>query len=1014
MPSIISKSLFGTGTGMADMFDGILNGKQSGGGGGGIGEGVWPEETPESGFGSLKFERMVESDTPAYSLAADDRWTFGTGDFTVEFSYWNVTEGQQPFPRIFSIGEYPNTVLGLSIEDGQTLLWIEGQYYTIANHVDENWQHFVIMRSGNTFYAFVNGGMIWNTTRSVSLGAGALTIGAEAPDKLTTTMRGCVAGFHIAKIALYDPMEEVDTFTEPSALMELTTLLLTSSDDSGVSTLPFDNSGLGLVTHSLEGCSWLEASPYVVEIPQNRAFNPEDRHEEIELSNDDRTITKIGPIAWRSARSTEGHDKGRYYFEATFTEFSGSYIAIGVGAPDAVLDQYVGYSNKGVGLVSDGSVFINSSPTTVTGAISEGDIVRVAVNIALRKIWFSVNGGAWNPSLGGVQNPETGEGGVTYHSSLTYGHVMGSLQKADDSLTVNFGYGESFAYAVPDTFLPWSSGQEQVFDFTVGVSAGKVSSDLTDFPLFINLQNTMPAEFWETTDRYGYGLRAYDTENNRLPLDVVYFDRENQVGTVFVKTGITTTGVSVRLNTNGGGRVAPDASYGQHEVWEDYDVVALLGSDGFNRTGKGATRSAGDPDWFNGTVLHTFTEDPHQGGSFDGEFFYIVDTNAIYKFDTGWNLIATNADPVGASGIVGANHCGDPCIKDGLLYVPIEYYETGSSSVQHIVTFDCSDLSYVGKYSLSANPQEVSSICFCPVDGNFYITDYIAGKIWKWSQSFVRQGELVINGNGTKYQGIEWWQNRFWVVDDNLDEVLCVDMAGNTHRQPNTSTVNGVFGQAVSGNMEGIFTGPRGLCVLSDPSAANSFLTEYEVSPGTHMFANLGYRETGAGDRCVDFETTDYTVFTMGVTGTISSKGVNRCLVSYHDFTTGGTPNDRISVSYSNSVTQFGVWDDLNTWLYATSPFNPELDEPFRLNVQYNGTTERKFFVNGELAATSGAISAHSGMDRLRLFSEDETYNEKWHGGAGFVYLRSGLLSDAWLQAEYDNFFNENFVEIEN
>lgn len=187
-------------------------------------------------------------------------------------------------------------------------------------------------------------------------------------------------------------------------------------------------------------------------------FNVYDHHERILLSNENRTVTHDSEVtAWVSARGADGHSSGRHYFESTFIEFSGSYIAVGIGQWDAPLDNYVGATTKSVGLVSDGSVFIDGVPLAVTAAVSEGDIVRVAVNFFLKKIWFAVNGGAWNSLLVGTQNPETEEGGISYHSDLSAANVMASLQKAGDSLSVNFGYdNEVFAYALPASYQVWS------------------------------------------------------------------------------------------------------------------------------------------------------------------------------------------------------------------------------------------------------------------------------------------------------------------------------------------------------------------------------------------------------------------------------------------------------------------------------------------------------------------------------------------------------------------------------
>lgn len=551
-----------------------------------------------------------------------------------------------------------------------------------------------------------------------------------------------------------------------------------------------------------------------------------------------------------------------------------------------------------------------------------------------------------------------------------------------------------------------SGGSPPAGPFAATVTVGAVTENLTGYPLFVRLED-MPSSFWSEVDRYGYKIRAYDDTDARLPLDVVHIDARNEKGVIFIKTPLSTSGTTVTVRLDGVGRVAPNDTYGQYNVWSDYAGVALFGYDGLDRTGKTIARGVGDPDWLKGTVLHTFTEDLHQGGDFDGTHYYMVDTNAIYKFDLSWTLVASNLDPIGDTGLPVVNHCGDPCVKDGLLYIPLEYYETGSSSDQHIVTFDTETLSFVAAHDVSSGDREASSICYCPVDGNFYITDYIAGKVHKWSSTFSYVGEFSLNVTATKLQGIVWWQERFWIVDDDLDEVFPVDFSGNSVNQANTSTVNGVFGKSVTGALEGIFVGPNGgLCVHADPSSGNSYVTEYMVSANP-LALGLGWQSDVppvAGRRYSLDGLSNLTTFTIGVSGAISDKSANRCIVSYEDWTNAGSPNDRISVSYQSSTSKFGVWDDLNTWMYASPDFNPTVDAPFRLHTVYEGTTRRKMYVDGVLRANVAGISAHtSGMDRLTFFEEDGSSNEMWYGSLGYGYIRSGVLSDGWIATEFAN-----------
>jgi hypothetical protein len=118
----------------------------------------------------------------------------------------------------------------------------------------------------------------------------------------------------------------------------------------------------------------------------------------IELTNGDRTATAPAGISGETW-STTSHAAGRYYAEVVFT----------ADAPDGVVGLFDADRENGAELTGDGDVNIY-----VGGVVTEdypglfdslaiGDVVGIAADLDVGKIWFRVNGGLWN---NGAQSPE--------------------------------------------------------------------------------------------------------------------------------------------------------------------------------------------------------------------------------------------------------------------------------------------------------------------------------------------------------------------------------------------------------------------------------------------------------------------------------------------------------------------------------------------------------------------------------------------------------------------------------
>lgn len=114
------------------------------------------------------------------SVNQGNNLAFGTGNFTIEWFQYQTAIGSHP--RVFAIGDYPTTTIGVSIEGGTFYYWANSgvnQSYDVSTGLINTWNHFAIVRINNTTTIYRNGvalgsqsdnNNIDNTTTSLHIG----------------------------------------------------------------------------------------------------------------------------------------------------------------------------------------------------------------------------------------------------------------------------------------------------------------------------------------------------------------------------------------------------------------------------------------------------------------------------------------------------------------------------------------------------------------------------------------------------------------------------------------------------------------------------------------------------------------------------------------------------------------------------------------------------------------------------------------------------------------------------
>ena len=197
--------------------------------------------------------------------------------------------------------------------------------------------------------------------------------------------------------------------------------------------------------------------------------------------------TTSGSTSW--VGTTFGLPSGKWYWEARSTGATSGWPRVGFYSMGAGGDSISSITtetsnnlsslrlvhNSGCGVEPFGS----TSVTEITGSISSGDIVQIAIDVDAGKIWYGVN----NTYLASG-NPATGANAIDDYTATTYNPVMPCVgtYSSQASPDLNFGQDSTFGgvlsaggnadgngfgdfkYAPPTGFLALCSGNLPISD----------------------------------------------------------------------------------------------------------------------------------------------------------------------------------------------------------------------------------------------------------------------------------------------------------------------------------------------------------------------------------------------------------------------------------------------------------------------------------------------------------------------------------------------------------------------
>jgi len=223
----------------------------------------------------------------------------------------------------------------------------------------------------------------------------------------------------------------------------------------------------------------------------------------VTLSNGNLTATHSNTTSNSGVRSASQQSSGKYYFEVTATQTTGTADCVGViTAAGTYTNLVTNGSNCGV-QYRTGAIWSNNVNSTLSGSnIANGNIVGVAVDLDNDKIWFQQFFG-WNGLALTSEDPATNTGGVSISSfsGTTLSPAVGFAATASGNFTANFG-ATTFKGNVPAGFSAW--GSSTTFDGTA------TNATLTNGNLTAAHSNTTTNSGARSTDQRNSGKYYFE------------------------------------------------------------------------------------------------------------------------------------------------------------------------------------------------------------------------------------------------------------------------------------------------------------------------------------------------------------------------------------------------------------------------------------------------------------------------------------------------------------------------
>lgn len=173
---------------------------------------------------------------------------------------------------------------------------------------------------------------------------------------------------------------------------------------------------------------------------------------QIALSNGNFTATVVTQVAATGARSNAQQIAGKYYVEYTWTGNHSSQDGCGFLMDNATYADMAAGRNSTWFSGNGGIAFTNGGTFFTVGGPVAGDIIGIALDLDVRKVWFRRNGGQWNGNAS--YDPETNNGGLPVAAQIPLAPAVIFNSPAGNAFTMNLGIS-GWTYSPPLGFGIW-------------------------------------------------------------------------------------------------------------------------------------------------------------------------------------------------------------------------------------------------------------------------------------------------------------------------------------------------------------------------------------------------------------------------------------------------------------------------------------------------------------------------------------------------------------------------------
>lgn len=159
--------------------------------------------------------------------------------------------------------------------------------------------------------------------------------------------------------------------------------------------------------------------------------------------------------AWRSIRSVNSHNTGKFYAEVSADAIDGTHGWIfGISSASGPLSNYLGSDSNSAGFQSN-SFYYAPIAGSAASTLTAGHVLCLAIDLVNKRFWARVDGGSWSGTGG---NPATNTGGNDVSTFVTGVPIFTGFSVTDSASTFNQATLNSagpFTFSVPAGFQAW-------------------------------------------------------------------------------------------------------------------------------------------------------------------------------------------------------------------------------------------------------------------------------------------------------------------------------------------------------------------------------------------------------------------------------------------------------------------------------------------------------------------------------------------------------------------------------